>query len=164
MDNPDDTEGNRIHMEETVEGKVMIKTEHYHTDEIEVSVESKEWVEVKALDFTKDPFQYNIIQMKVLADLYVSIEETKGFLGVFIDDEPNPRAVIESDLTFPHVFKVEFDTINVPYGRHTLKIKMKSEQGYRVTNSFLEVHITRWYNLYEMMAQMIPLAIMGVLD
>ena len=142
----------------------MIRTEHYYTDEIEVSVESKDWVEAKVLEFEKDPFQYNIIRMKVLADLIVTVEETKGFLGVFIDDEPNPRAVIESDLTFPHIFKVEFDTINVPYGRHTLKIKMKSEQGYRVTNSFLEVHITRWFNIYEMIGQIIPLAITGAID
>jgi hypothetical protein len=138
----------------------VIKTEHYHTDEIPVSVSSKEWVEAKVLDFEKDPFQYNIIKMKVLADLYVSPEETKGFLGVFIDDELNPRAVIESDLTFHHIFKAEFDTINVSYGRHTLKIKMKSEQGYRVTNSFLEIHITRFMNLYEMLGLLIPIEIL----
>ncbi len=139
----------------------MIRTEHYHTDEVAVSVESKEWVEAKVLDFEKDPFQYNIIRMKVLADLVVAPEETKGFLGVFIDDEPNPRAVIESDLTFNHVFKAEFDTINVPYGRHTLKIKMKSENGYKTTNTFLEIHITRFYNLYEMIGSMTPIVILS---
>jgi len=128
----------------------MIRTEHYHTDEIIVSVESKEWVEVKVLDFEKDPFQYNIIRIKVLADLIVAPEETKGYLGVFIDNEEKPRAVIESDLTFQHIFKTEFDAINIPYGRHTLKIKMKSEQGYKITNTFLEIHITRFYNIYKM--------------
>ena len=95
-----------------------------------------------------------------MADLYVPPEETKGYMGIFIDDEPNPRAVIESDLTFPHIFKVEFDTINVPYGRHSLKIKMKSEQGYKVTNSFLEIHITRFMNLYEMLGLLIPIEIL----
>ena len=63
----------------------MLRTEHYHTDEIEVSVESKEWKEAKVLDFDKDPFQYNIVAIKVLADLIVPPEETKGFLGIFID-------------------------------------------------------------------------------
>lgn len=135
----------------------MIRTEHYHTDEIPISVESKEWVEAKVIDFTKDPFQYNIIRMKILADLMVAPEETKGYLGIFIDEEPNPRAVIESDLTFPHIFKVEFDTINIPYGRHTLKIKMKSEQGYKITNTFLEIHITRFYNIYEMIGLITPI-------
>ena len=141
----------------------MIKTEHYHTDEIIVSIASKEWREAKVLDLVKDPFQYNIIKIKVLADLVVPPEETKGYLGVFINDEEKPRATIATDLTFSHIYKMEFDTLDLPYGRHTLKIKMKSEQGYSVTNSFLEVHITRWMNLYEMIGFTIPLALFGEL-
>ena len=141
----------------------MLKSEHYHSDEIEVSVASKEWKAAKMLQFDKDPFNYNIIKMRVLADLAVPVEETKGWLGCFIDDEPNPRAFIETDLTFPNIFKMEFDTINVPYGRHTLYIKMKSENGFPVKNSFLEVHITRWMNLYEMVGFTIPLALFGEL-
>lgn len=139
----------------------MLKTEHYHTDEIEVSVASKEWKSAKVLEFDKDPFNYNIIKMRVLADLVVPVEETKGFLGVFIDDEEKPRAVIESDLTFSNVFKTEFDTINIPYGKHKLKIKMKSEQGYPVVNSFLEIHITRWMNIYEMIGLVMPIELLG---
>jgi len=139
----------------------MLRTEHYHTDEIEVSVESKEWKEAKVLDFDKDPFQYNIVAIKVLADLIVPPEETKGFLGIFIDNEENPRATIESDLPFSHIFKAEFYTWNVPYGRHTLKVKMKSENGYPVTNTFLEIHITRFFNLYEMLGLVTPIVVLG---
>ena len=138
----------------------MIKEEHYHTDEIPVSVSSKEWREAKLLDFTKDPFNYNIIRMRVLADLIVPVEETRGWLGIFIDDEEKPRAVIESDLTFSHIFKTEFETINVPYGKHTLKVKMKSENGYKVTNTFLEIHITRWMNLHEMLGLILPIELL----
>jgi len=139
----------------------MIKTEHYHTDEIEVSVSSKEWKTVKVLDFDKDPFYNNIIKMRILADLMVPPEETRGFLGIFIDDEKEPRAIIESDLTFSYIFKTEFGTYNVPFGRHKLKIKLKSEQGYPVVNSFLEVHITRFYNLYEMVGLILPIELLG---
>jgi len=138
----------------------LIKEEHYHTDEIPVSVSSKEWREAKLLDFTKDPFNYNIIRMRVLADLIVPVEETRGWLGIFIDDEEKPRAVIESDLTFSHIFKTEFETINVPYGKHTLKVKMKSENGYKVTNTFLEIHITRWMNLHEMLGLILPIELL----
>ena len=138
----------------------MIKEEHYHTDEIPVSVSSKEWREAKVLDFTKDPFNYNIIRMRVLADLIVPVEETRGWLGIFIDEEEKPRAVIESDLTFSHIFKAEFETINVPYGKHTLKVKMKSENGYPVTNTFLEIHITRWMNLHEMLGLILPIELL----
>jgi len=137
----------------------MLKTEHYHTDEFEVTVESKEWREAKILDFNKDPFQYNIIMMKVLADLVIPIEETKGYLGVFIDNEEKPRGVIESDLTFSHIFKTEFYVWDLPFGKHTLKIKMKSENGYPITNTFLEVHITRFFNMMEMASLIVPLAI-----
>jgi len=137
----------------------MIHTEHYHTDGVEVSITSKEWKPAKVLDFEKEPFQYNIIKIKVLADLIVPPEETKGYLGIFIDDEEKPRAVIESDLTFSHIFKVEFDTINVPYGKHTIKIKMKSQQGYPVTNTFLEIHITRFLNIYELAGFLVPFEI-----
>ena len=139
----------------------MIKTEHYHTDEIEVSIASKDWKEAKILDFEKDPFHNNIIKVRVFADLIVPPEETKGFLGVFIDNEPQPRAVIKSDLTFSHIFKTEFETYNVPFGRHTLKIKLKSEQGYPIVNTFLEIHITRFYNLYEMVGLLLPIEILG---
>lgn len=125
-----------------------------------MSVSSKEWQTAKILDFDKDPFNCHIIKMRVLADLIVPVEETKGYLGVFIDEEEKPRAIIESDLTFSHIFKVEFDTINVPYGRHTLKIKMKSENGYPVTNTFLEIHITRWMNLQEMLGLMLPIELL----
>ncbi len=143
------------------ENQVMIRTEHYHTDEVEVSVTSKEWKAAKVLDFDKDPFQYNIIRIKVLADLVVPPEETKGKLGIFIDDEEKPRAVIESDLTFSHIFKTEFDAINIPYGKHSLKIKMKSEQGCPATNTFLEIHITRWMNIYEMVGLALPIRLLG---
>ncbi|MEM3356763.1 MAG: hypothetical protein QW166_02935 [Candidatus Bathyarchaeia archaeon] len=88
------------------------------------------------------------------------IEETKGWLGFFIDDEEKPRAVIESDLIFSHIFKTEFETINVPYGKHTLKVKMKSQNGYPAANTFLEIHITRWMNLQEMLGLMLPIELL----
>jgi hypothetical protein len=138
-----------------------LKTEHFHGDEIEVSVASKDWQPAKTLEFEKDGFNYNIIKMLILADLKVAPEETKGYLGVFVNDEVKPRAVIESDLTFSNVFKKEIDVLNLPFGKHRLTLKMKSEQGYPVTNTFLEVHITRFYNLYEMAGFVIPLTLLG---
>jgi hypothetical protein len=139
----------------------LLKTEHYHTDEVEISVASKEWKPVKFLEFEKDGFNYNIIKMLILADLKVAPEETKGYLGIFVNDEVNPRGVIESDLTFSNIFKKEIDVLNLPFGKHTLTLKMKSEQGYTVTNTFWEVHITRFYNLYEMAGLVIPLTLLG---
>jgi len=138
----------------------VLKTEHYHTDEVEISVASREWKPAKYLEFEKDGFNYNIIKMLVFADLKVPPEETMGFLGIFVNDEVNPRAVIESDLTFSNIFKREIDVLNLPFGKHKLILKMKSEQGYPVTNSFWEVHITRFYNLYEMAGFIVPLALL----
>jgi len=139
----------------------MFKTEHYHTDEIEYVVASREWQTAKILDITKDPLQYNIVAIKIFADLIVPPEETKAYLGVFIDDEPNPRAVITSDLTYPHVFQTEFWTWNLSAGRHTLKIKIKSENGYPAKNTFLEIHITRFLNIKEMFTYALPLTLIG---
>jgi hypothetical protein len=143
----------------------MIKSEHYHTDEIETSVASVDWVPVKTLEFEKDGFYKNIIKMHVTADLVVSPEETKGFMGFFINDEEKPRAVIESDLTFSHPFKTEFDLMSLPFGKHKFTVKMKSEQGYKVTNTFIEIYITRFYNIYEMVGSLTPMIILyGVSD
>jgi len=139
----------------------MIKTIHYHTDEIEVSLDSKEWKTVKTLDFVKDGFKLNIIEIIVHADLIIRPEDTKGFLGIFIDDEKQPRAVIESDLTFSHIFQTEFETYNIPLGKHTIKIKVKSEQGYPVVNTFLEIHFTRFYNIYEMLGLLVPIELLS---
>jgi len=138
----------------------MIKTEHYHTDEIEVSKATKQWETVKVLEFEKDPFQNNIIKMTIYADLVTPPEETKAWLGIFIDEEDKPRTTIESDLTFSYIFKTSFETYNIAPGKHTLKIKLKSEQGYRVVNSFLEIHVTRFYNIYELLGLIVPIEVL----
>jgi len=135
----------------------LLKTEHYHTDEIDVLVASKEWVPVKTLMFEKHPFYMNIFEFRIIADLKVALEETKGYLGIFIDDEEKPRVVIESDLPFNYLFKAHFNVIDLPYGKHKMVVKMRSERGYSVSNQFFEVHVTRFYNLYEMAGLFIPI-------
>ena len=139
----------------------MLVTQHYHTDEIECSVEAKNWVPVKTLQLVKDPFNMNIIKVHIAADCIVAPEETKGYLGIFINNEEKPRTVIESDLPFSYIFRKEFDVWDLPAGQHKLIIKMKSENGFKVSNTYFEVKITRFYTIYEMVGTFTPLFILA---
>jgi len=141
----------------------LLKTEHYHTDEIEVAIASTEWTPVKTLFFEKHPFNMNIMELQIVADLKVPIEETKGYLGIFIGDEESPRAVIESDLPYSYLFRVRFNVMDLAWGKHKLTVKLKSDHGYKVSNQYLEVYITRFYNFYELIGLFIPIVMLGAI-
>ena len=130
----------------------MFKTELFHSDEIEILVESKSWIPVKSLRFIRDPFNYNIFKILLQMNLKVTFGDV-GYAGLFIDNEENPRIILKTDLPYEYPFKGEADVHNVSYGEHTLTIKMKSEQGKPFRNTLMEIYITRYPTLYELTGQ-----------
>ena len=130
----------------------MFKTELFHGDEIEIMVESKNWMPVKTLRFIRDPFNYNIFKIILQMNLQVTFGDI-GYVGLFIDNEENPRILLKTDLPFEYPFKGEADIHNVSYGEHRLIIKMKSEQGKPFKNTLMEIYVVRYPNLYELTGQ-----------
>jgi len=72
-----------------------------------------------------------------------------GYVGLFIDDEENPRIILKTDLPYEYPFRGEADIHNVSYGEHRLTVKMKSERGNPFRSTLTEIYITRYPTLYE---------------
>jgi len=137
----------------------MLHTEQAHVDEYEIAVQGKEWQPAKSIKLIKDPFNFNVVKITMNVEAKVKFGD-KGWIALFIDDEPKPRIVVETDLPYYYSKKGEADTWDLPYGHHTLKLKAKTAQGKPIALRTWEIYITRFFNLKELIGFIVPLGLM----
>jgi len=137
----------------------MIKNEIYHYDETECTVEdATDWIEMKQIDITKDPFNYNFVRLTFDITLKTQIDK-QGEAAIFIDDEEAPRAVIKNTTPFQKPERIEIDTYNIPYGKHTITLALKGT----ITNTQLKIGVLRIMTLWEIAGLLTPIIAYGEL-
>lgn len=138
----------------------MLKTEQVHADEYEIAVEGTEWQPAKSIKLIKDAFNFNVVKIMMTVEAKVKIGD-KGWIGLFINDEPEPRIVVETDLPYYYPTKGEADTWNVPFGLHVLKLKGKTKQGRPLAIRTWEIYTTRFFNLHELIGFIVPIGVLS---
>jgi len=138
---------------------VIIK-ELFLQNENEFMVESKDWVPTLWFRFERDPFNWNVIEFALHADVKASLEDVV-YLGVFFDDEEKPRIVLESDLPYYWIRKGKADLWDLPFGKHEVTIALRSKQAKPCWHRQIDVYITRFYTLKEMIGVLTPIILGG---
>lgn len=134
----------------------MIKNEPYYYDETECTVEdATDWIEVKQINITRDPFNYNFIKLIFDLALKCPVGE-KGEAAIFIDEEEKPRLTIPFDLPFFDVVHKEMDTYNISWGNHKITLCLKG----KITNTQIKIGVLRIMTLWEIAGLITPIMVM----
>ena len=142
----------------------MLIKEPYYYDDTPTLIEATDWIEVKTFELNRDPFTSNIIKLYFEIVLKCSVGET-GEVGIFIDDEENPRAIKQYDLTFYHPIQLEIDTTNLSWGKHKITLCMRSKNGKPFYNTLFRVTALRFYTLWELVGYLTPImTLQGMLE
>jgi hypothetical protein len=135
----------------------MLKHQIYYYDETPCTVEDvKDWIPVKAIEITKDPYNYHFIQLKFTLSLKCPIGKT-GEAAVFIDKEQQPRITFIYDKSYQDYVIGECQTYDLNYGKHKITLAMKGS----ITNVQFKVEVLRFYTMIEMLAEYLPLALLS---
>jgi hypothetical protein len=135
----------------------MFKHQIYYYDETPSTVEDvKEWIPVKTIEITKDPYNYNFIQLKFTLSLECPIGKS-GEAAVFINNEQKPRLTFQYNKPFQDYVIGECQTYDLNYGKHKITLALKGS----ITNVQFKIEVLRLFTMVEMLAEYLPLALLS---
>jgi len=118
------------------------RTSHFIGDDTEVSTTSTDWEAVKRFRFTKSS-RFDWEHLWFVGQIKNSVSGSTTTLGIFINEETDPRGTISTTKGEYDLVDTDFDISDLPYGVHAVTLKMKATTGTTAYCKTTEFYLTR---------------------